>query len=75
MDTNRGRFVEEESAEAWMQRISVGEIIKIHGEECEVTEIAGRTVTLKLLSAEERMERERLAFQSLADMRESMLSK
>jgi len=57
MDPNAGRFIEEERAEAWMARIEVGETIKIKGEELEVVEIGDRTVTLKLLSFEERMSR------------------
>ena len=57
MDPNAGRFIEEECAENWMARIEVGETIKIKGEELEVTEIGDRTVTLKLLSHDERMSR------------------
>jgi len=75
MDTNSGRFVEEESAEAWMQRVAVGEIIKVKGEECEVAEIRGRTLVLQLLSHEDRMEREGLAAKAISDLRESLLSK
>lgn len=54
MDTNQGRFVEEEQAESWMQRIQVGEIIKIKGEECRVEAIGSHIVTLKLLNPSER---------------------
>ncbi len=35
MDPNAGRFVEEAQAESWMQRIEVGEVVKIKGEEFE----------------------------------------
>ena len=55
MDPNSGRFVEEQYAESWMQRIEIGETIKIKGEECEVTAIGDRHITLRLLSADERM--------------------
>jgi len=54
MDTNAGEFVGEERAEAWMQRIEVGEIVKIKGEKLEVVRIEKREITLKLLSAYER---------------------
>jgi hypothetical protein len=54
MDPNAGEFIEEERAEAWMERIAVGEVIKLKGEECEVMKIERREVTLKLLSAHER---------------------
>lgn len=54
MDPMSGRFVEEDKAEAWMGRISIGEIIKIKGEELEVVEIEGRHIRLKLLSSEDR---------------------
>lgn len=59
MDTNSGRFVEEENAEAWMERISVGEIIKIKGEELEVVQIHQREIVLKLRSADDRIAPER----------------
>jgi hypothetical protein len=54
MDSNAGEFVGEERAEAWMQRIGVGEVIKIKGEELEVVSIGRREITLKLLSFTER---------------------
>ncbi len=77
MDTNSGRFIEEKNAEEWMQRISVGETIKIKGEECEVMAFTDRTVTLKLLSADERVERfykdEANAHDRIAEAREKML--
>jgi hypothetical protein len=37
-----------------MQRIGVGEVIKIKGEECEVVKIGRREITLKLLSTTDR---------------------
>ncbi len=55
MDTNSGRFVEAELAEPWMQRIGVGEVVKIKGEECRVTKIEGRRIELELMSAEDRI--------------------
>lgn len=70
MDTNTGRFVEEESAEKWMQRIAVGEVIKIKDEECEVVSFGNRTVTLKLLSHEDRMRKEMDAADHLRSLRD-----
>lgn len=55
MNPNAGRFIEEEKAKAWMQRIEVGEVVKIKGEELEIVEIGDRTLKLKLLSAQERL--------------------
>ncbi len=55
MDSNAGEFVDESRAEAWMQRIGVGEVVKIKGEELEVVSIVGREITLKLLSHEDRV--------------------
>ena len=71
MDTDSGRFVDDEQAQSWMQRISVGEVIKIKGEECEVVELGERTITLKLLSADERL---RMQFKDIPtiDPRESL---
>ena len=66
MDSNAGRFVEEQQAEEWMSRIAVGEVVKIKGEELEVTKIGEREITLKLLSFEERNAR---AMKSLGAMR------
>ena len=60
MDSNAGEFVGEERAEDWMQRVAVGEIVKIKGEELEVMAIDKRTIVLKLLSAEDRFQ-ERLS--------------
>ncbi len=54
MDTDAGRFVEDEKAETWMQRLDIGEVVKIKGEELEVVKIEGRLVVLKLLNSEER---------------------
>lgn len=55
MDTNAGEFVEEERAERWMQRLQVGEIVKIKGEELQVVSTDKREVTLRLLSAADRL--------------------
>lgn len=55
MDTNAGEFVGEDRVEQWMQRIAVGETVKIKGEELEVVKIERREITLKLLSYEERI--------------------
>ena len=57
MNSNTGEFVDEERAESWMQRIEVGETIKIKGEELEVVRIGDREITLKLLSHAERLTR------------------
>ena len=55
MDTNSGRFVGEEEAQPWMKRIAVGEVVSLKGEDCRVTRIAGRIISLELMSAEDRM--------------------
>ena len=60
MDPNAGRFIEEGRAGAWMERIAVGEIVKIKGEEFEVLGFNDRKIVLKLLSAEDRFQ-ERLS--------------
>ena len=65
MDTNSGRFIEEQNAESWMQRIEVGEIIKIKGEELRVVSIESRRITLELMSAEDRIQDELKALRSL----------
>ena len=70
MDTNSGRFVEEENADRWMQRLEVGETIKIKGEELRVVEISGRRVTLELKSATERMLEEGEAAERLGELRD-----
>ena len=54
MDPNAGRFVEEAQAESWMQRIEVGEVVKIKGEEFEVLGFEGREIRLRMRSAEDR---------------------
>lgn len=83
MDTNAGEFVGEERAEAWMQRIEVGEIVKIKGEKLEVVRIEKREITLKLLSAYERTmrgfatfaEEEDAAAREIQRQREKMLKR
>ena len=54
MNTDTGRFVDERDAKSWMQRIEVGETIKLKGEECKVISIGDRRVTLELLSSDDR---------------------
>lgn len=54
MDTNSGRFVGEDDAEPWMERLTVGEVVKIKGAELRVVVIEDRRVTLELTSAAER---------------------
>ncbi len=54
MDTNTGEFVGPDRAEAWMERLGVGEIVKIKGEELEVVKIGRSEVTLELCSLEDR---------------------
>lgn len=54
MDSNAGEFVGDERAQAWMQRIEVGEVVKIKGEELEVVSISLREITLKLLGQQDR---------------------
>ena len=73
MDTNAGRFVEEKSAEAWMQRVEVGEVVKIKGEELRIVVIEDRRITLELLSADDRMRTEAEARSALADMRAGLI--
>ena len=75
MDTNAGRFVEEESAEKWMQRIEVGEIIKLKGEDCRVVRIGERQVVLELMSATDRIFGEAEAMASIMEERTSMLNR
>ncbi len=72
MDANAGRFIEEQTAEAWMQRIEVGEVVKIKGEELRVVSIEDRRITLELMSAEDRVLGEESAMASLFALRESM---
>lgn len=73
MDAMSGRFVEESSAEDWMQRLEIGEKVMIKGEELRVVVIEDRRVTLELSSAMERMVAEAEASDSLMEMRERML--
>ena len=56
MDTNRGRFVDEQHAEPWMKRLRVGQVVKLDGVECRVKAFgpSDREVTLELLSAQDR---------------------
>jgi hypothetical protein len=56
MNPSSGEFIDVDRAENWMQRIYVGEVIKIKGEECEVVTIGRREITLKLLSTTDREE-------------------
>ena len=55
MDTRSGEFVREEEIEKWMETVTVGEIVKMKGEEMRIKEIGRRTLTLELLSHEDRM--------------------
>ena len=64
MDTNAGEFVGEERAESWMQRIEIGEVVKIKGEELEVVMIGRHEITLKLLG---QRDRDRRAMQSIVE--------
>ncbi len=57
MNPQTGQFVQEDRAEQWMQRVEIGEVVKIKGEELEIVEIEGRHIKLKLLSAEDRMQK------------------
>ena len=85
MDPNSGRFLDEddERIESWMERIAVGETVKIKGEELEVTRIGEREITLKLLSARDRtpkglatfVETEDAAGKEILRHRENMLKR
>lgn len=66
MNTDTGEFVREERIRSWMKTLSVGEVVKLKGEECQVTAIGERTVTLTLLSDEDRM---RMEVESIAGNR------
>jgi hypothetical protein len=55
MNPNSGEFEDGARAKAWMERVKVGEVVKIKGEELEIVSIAKRTITLKLLSADDRL--------------------
>ena len=54
MNTDTGEFVEDSKAEKWMQRLDIGEVVKLKGEECEVVAIEDREVRLKLMNSEDR---------------------
>ena len=56
MDTNAGRFVEEQNAGPWMKRIAVGQVVKLDGLECRVKAIGPdpREITLELLGTQDR---------------------
>ncbi len=70
MNTDTGFFErDEERVEGWMQRLRVGEIVKIKGEELKVVGFSDRTVTLRLESAEDRFTSERAAGTTLEDLR------
>lgn len=58
MNTDMGTFdaIPPEPERAF-QRISVGEVVLVKGEQCEVVSFERRTVTLKLLSQDERLGR------------------
>ncbi len=68
MDSNAGRFVEEADAEKWMQRLAVGETVKIKGEELTVLAIDDRRVVLQLKSADDRSLAELAAGERLDDL-------
>lgn len=59
MDAKGGRYLPEDSplAEPEMPRIKVGEIVKVKRIPHEVVSFGERTITLRMLSAEERRER------------------
>ena len=77
MDTNAGRFVEEENAEKWMKRLAVGEVVKIKNEELIVVAIgpdaerglSDREVILALKSEEDRIMSEFASSESLEKRR------
>jgi len=54
MNTDTGQFVRSQPACKWAKTIAVGEVHKINGEECKVTKIGDREVTLQLMSKRER---------------------
>jgi hypothetical protein len=72
MDTNAGRFVEEADAEKWMQRLEVGEVVEIKGEELTVLAFDNRRVVLELRSADDRVTAELAAGERLVDLREQL---
>ncbi len=75
MDSNAGEFVGPDRAEAWMERLDVGEIVKIKGEELEVVKIEGREVTLKLRSWEDRFGASDQTLEELREMTKTPLFK
>jgi len=54
MNASEGKFVHLGEAKLWMQTLTVGEVVKMKGEEFEVVEITDRECRLKLMSADER---------------------
>lgn len=72
MNPQTGQFVQEDRAEAWMQRVEVGEVVKIKGEELEIIEIKGREIKLKLLSTEDRMHKNGDEYFALSDLRNAI---
>ncbi len=56
MNTETGIFEQEEEAPTWATTIEIGEVVKIKGEECRVTEIKRRSITLELMSRTDRQE-------------------
>lgn len=72
MNPQTGQFVQEDRAEQWMQRVEVGEIVKIKGEELEIVEIEDRHIKLKLLSVRDRIGK---SFTALDDLREQLQCK
>jgi len=59
MNTDTGHFETVEEAPKWATHIRVGERVTLKGEQCKVTEINDRHITLELLSAEDRGEMNR----------------
>lgn len=61
MDTDIGYFLPEAHprVKQWMERISIGDVVELKGQQCEVVdiEVGGRTVTLKLMSSYDRHQR------------------
>lgn len=72
MDTESGRFVAERDAEASMERLDIGETVKLKGAEFEVEEISDRRVVLKLLSARDREIAHLAAETRLGNLREQL---
>lgn len=72
MNPQTGMFVQEDRAEKWMQRVEVGEIVKIKGEELEIVEIEDRHIKLRLLSVEDRVRKHGGDYQMIDDLREQL---